>query len=173
MHLKTVRRKFDSYGGEIIFTPGDIVYCPPRLELAPPKISSDKLLTLMRSEGITFDDLRKALSLFQGTKVHVLGDTIVDSYTYCTMIGSGTKTPTFSVKYENCVNFSGGAAVVAKHLRQAGADVRFSTVLGNDDLKDFVLKDLEAAGLKCDVIIDKTRPTHQKNAFMSGGYPLL
>jgi rfaE bifunctional protein kinase chain/domain len=164
----------ESYGGEIIFTPGDIVYSSSSvIELAPPKISSDKLLTLMKEEGVQFDDLRRALETIAGSKVHVIGDTIVDSYTYCTMIGSGTKTPTASVKYEHQVDYVGGAAVVAKHLRKAGANVTFSTVLGDDALKDFVLKDLEAQGIECHPLIDKTRPTTQKNAFIAGGYRLL
>lgn len=164
----------ESYGGEIIFTPGDIVYSSSALiELDPPELATDKLLILMKSEGVSFSDIRDTLDKMQGIKIHVVGDTIVDSYTYCTMIGGGTKTPTFSVKYENQIDYAGGAAVVAKHLRKAGANVRFSTVLGNDELKDFVLKDLDEAGVKCTPIIDKTRPTTQKNAFIAAGYRLL
>ena len=163
-----------SYGGEVIFTPGDVVYSSSAMiEMAPPKISSDKLLTLMNSEGITFDDLRNTLKSFGNIKVHVVGDTIVDSYTHCTMVGSGTKTPTFSVKHENQTDFSGGAAVVSKHMRKAGAQVQFSTVLGNDALKDFVLNDLKETGIECIPLIDKTRPTTQKNAFIANGYHLL
>jgi rfaE bifunctional protein nucleotidyltransferase chain/domain len=42
-----------SYGGEIIFTPGDIVYSSSRLlEMAPPTLKFEKLLTLMDREGI-------------------------------------------------------------------------------------------------------------------------
>ena len=78
----------------------------------------------------------------EGKKVHVVGDTIVDSLTYTTMIGGMTKTPTLSVRFDNRVDFIGGAAVVAKHLRAAGAEVTFSTVLGDDPLKDFVLQGL-------------------------------
>jgi len=176
VHPKTKQEieVLDSYGGEIIFTPGDVVYSSSAMiELAPPKISPDKVLTLMNSENVTFDDLRETLGKFQGVSAHILGDTIVDSYSYCTMIGSGTKTPTFSVKYENQRDYSGGAAVVAKHLRKAGASVKFTTVLGDDALKDYVLKDLEEAGIECDAIIDRTRPTTQKNAFIAGGYRLL
>src|SRR5213075_2311640 len=95
------------------------------------------------------------------------------SYTYCSLVGGTAKTPTFSVKYEREVNFPGGAAVVAKHLRSAGAEVVFSTVLGDDALKDFVLEDLEASGIKCRAIIDPTRPTTQKNAFITNGYRML
>ncbi len=44
-----------SYGGKMIFTPGDIVYSSTKLiDLAPPSIKVEKLLTLMESEGVTF-----------------------------------------------------------------------------------------------------------------------
>jgi rfaE bifunctional protein kinase chain/domain/rfaE bifunctional protein nucleotidyltransferase chain/domain len=164
----------ESYGGEIIFTPGDIVYSSSALiELAPPSISVEKLMVLMEAEGVTFKDLRDALAMLNGQLVHVVGDTIVDSYTYCSMIGGMTKTPTMSVRYEKKVDFSGGAAVVAKHLRAAGADVTFSTVLGNDALKTFVLEDLETHGVHCLPIIDETRPTTNKNAIVAETYRLL
>ena len=91
----------ESYGGEIIFTPGDIVYSSSALiELAPPSISVEKLMALMEAENVTFDDLRKTLGKLNGLRAHVVGDTIVDSYTYCSMIGGMTKTPTMSVRFE-------------------------------------------------------------------------
>src|SRR5205814_3337361 len=115
----------------------------------PPNRAMEKLLALLHSEGLEFDDLKTALAKLKGVKVHVIGDTIVDSYTYCTLIGGTAKTPTFSVKFERQVDYPGGAAVVAKHLRKAGAEVVFSTVMGNDTLKDFVLADLKAMGIQC------------------------
>lgn len=164
----------ESYGGEVIFTPGDIVYSSSALlELAPPSISVEKLMVLMEAEGVTFKDLRDALRKLKGLRAHVIGDTIVDSYTYCSMIGGMTKTPTMSVRFERKVDYSGGASVVAKHLRAAGADVTFSTVLGNDALKNFVLDDLQTHGVHCLPIIDETRPTTNKNAIVAETYRLL
>ncbi|NQW23739.1 MAG: adenylyltransferase/cytidyltransferase family protein [SAR202 cluster bacterium] len=164
----------ESYGGEIIFTPGDIVYSSSALiNLAPPKIANEKLLTLMEAEGIEFSDLYAALDMFKYIKVHVVGDTIVDSYTHCSMIGGVTKTPTMSVLFQNKIDYTGGAAIVSKHLKAAGADATFSTVLGNDTLKDFVLDDLNKAGVKVHAIVDNTRPTTNKNAIISEGHRLL
>ncbi len=163
-----------SFGGEVIFTPGDIVYSSSRLiDLAPPGIKIEKLLTYMDAEGLSFDSLRSALASFAKFKVHVVGDTIVDSYTHAAMIGGQTKTPTMSVLYERRDDYIGGAAVVAEHLRAAGAEVTFSTVLGNDTFKQFVLDGLEKSGVKCNAIIDSTRPTTNKNAIVTGGYRLL
>ena len=164
----------ESYGGEMIFTPGDIVYSSSALiELAPPSIAVEKVMTLMEAENVTFKDLRDAVGKMKGIHTHVVGDTIVDSYTYCSMIGGMTKTPTMSVRFEKKVDYTGGAAVVAKHLRAAGADVTFSTVLGNDDYRKFILDDLNTCGVHCQPIIDETRPTTNKNAIVAEGYRLL
>ncbi len=164
----------ESYGGEIIFTPGDIVYSSSALlELAPPNIAVEKLMLLMQGEGVTFKDLRDAMTALKGISAHVVGDTIVDSHTYTSMIGGMTKTPTISVRFERKTDFVGGAGVVAKHLRAAGAEVTFSTILGNDAYKSFVLDDLASVGVHCMPIIDETRPTTNKNAIVAEGYRLL
>ncbi len=163
-----------SFGGKMIFTPGDIVYSSTKLiDLAPPSIKVEKLLTLMESEGITFQNLRETLMNLKDKTVHVVGDTIVDSYTQTAMIGGQTKTPTMSVLYEGKTDYIGGAGIVAKHLRAAGARVIFSTVLGDDALKDFVVDGLKEANVDCRPIIDSTRPTTNKNAIVAEGYRLL
>ena len=167
-------RVVESYGGEVIFTPGDIVFSSSALlNLAQPDIRDEKLITLMNAEGITFDSLRAAITSMAGKRVHVVGDTIVDSRTHTSLIGGQTKTPTFSVRYEGRSDYVGGAGIVAKHLSAAGADVTFSTVLGDDEIKEMVLADLASAGIACLPIIDSARPTTIKNVFVAGGYHLL
>jgi cytidyltransferase-like protein len=163
-----------TYGGEMIFTPGDIVYSSSRLiDLAPPELRYDKLLTLMEREGITFQKLRATLAGMSSKRVHVVGDTIVDSLTRCAMIGGQTKTPTMSVLYEQRTDYVGGAGIVAAHLRAAGANVVFSTVLGEDALKDYALSELEKLGVDVRPVIDPTRPTTNKNAIVVDNYRLL
>jgi cytidyltransferase-like protein len=163
-----------AYGGEIIFTPGDIVYSSSNLiDLAPPAIKLEKLQILMERNGITFDKLRRALDAMEGHQVHVVGDTIVDSYTHCGMVGGNTKTPTMSVLFERKVDYVGGAGIVAKHLAAAGGRVTFSTVLGEDSYRDFVIDDLKGADIEVNAVIDRSRPTVNKNAIVVGGYRLL
>ena len=74
---------------------------------------------------------------------------------------------------EGVDNYVGGAGIVAKHLRAAGAEVIFSTVLGKDTLGDFVLSDLERFGIKVNAVRDESRPTTNKNVFIASGYRLL
>jgi rfaE bifunctional protein kinase chain/domain/rfaE bifunctional protein nucleotidyltransferase chain/domain len=176
LHPRTAEEKdaVEAYGGEIIFTPGDIVYSSSVIiESEPPQIATEKLMALLEAEGLGFDDLRNTIDKLRGIRVHVVGDTIIDSYTHTTLIGGMTKTPTMSVRFEDRADFVGGAGIVAKHLQSAGADVVFSTVLGNDSLAEFALNNLKKAGVNCEPIIDQTRPTTHKNAIVAGGYNLL
>jgi rfaE bifunctional protein kinase chain/domain len=176
LQVKTAEEQeiVESYGGEILFTPGDIVYSSSELiKVAPPELKIDKLLILMGQNGISFADLHRSLDAVKGVRVHVVGDTIVDSLTYGTVLGGQSKTPTQSVLFERREDFVGGAAIVAMHLRAAGAAVTLSTVLGNDSLKDFVLERLKERGIDTQAIVDPTRPTTNKNAIVAGGYRLL
>jgi len=176
MHPKTSEeaKVLGEYGGESIFTPGDFVYSSTNLiQMAPPAIKVEKLITLMDREKVSFDDLRESLGRFAGKRVHVVGDTIVDSYTQTAMIGGGSKTPTLSLLYEDRKDYVGGAAIVAAHLRSAGAEVVFSTVLGDDPLNPFVQEQLKTWGVASKALTSNARPTTNKNAIVCGGYRLV
>ena len=158
----------------MIFSPGDFVLSSSRLiRNAPPDIRYERLLSVMERADITFDNLRETLKSINGTSVCVLGDTIIDSYTRCSMIGGQTKTPTISVLFESLEHFVGGAGIVAKHLAAAGGRVKFLTMLGSDELGRFAAKDLTDAGVDVVPVIDETRPTTDKNAILVDQYRLL
>jgi bifunctional ADP-heptose synthase (sugar kinase/adenylyltransferase) len=163
-----------SYGGDIVFTPGDVVYSSSKLiNLKAPELKLEKLQLVMERNGTTFNDLHRTLEALASKRVHVVGDTIVDSYTQCAMIGGQTKTPTMSVLFESRTDYVGGAGIVAKHCRATGAEVVFSTVLGEDAFKTLVINDLQSAGIEVKATIDRGRPTVNKNAVVVGGYRLL
>ncbi len=162
------------YGGEMIFTPGDIVYSSTKLlSLAEPKIDNYKILDLMQRHKISFNSLEDVLKKFKKIKVHVVGDTIIDTHTKTTLIGGYLKTPTPSVLFNDVQDYTGGAAIVAKHLKKAGADVSFTTILGEDKLKNFVIDEMKKAKIKLNCIIDKTRPTTNKNTIIANNYNML
>jgi bifunctional ADP-heptose synthase (sugar kinase/adenylyltransferase) len=62
---------------------------------------------------------------------------------------------------------------VARHMKTAGADVTFTTVLGNDEMRQFVMDDLEKAGVRVNAYVDPTRPTTHKERFIADGYKML
>jgi rfaE bifunctional protein kinase chain/domain len=164
----------EGYGGMVIYTPGDVVYSSSKfLNLSLPQLQIEKLLWLMTENNISFSSLRDIVVNLKDFHVHVVGDTIVDSYTRTSFIGGQTKTPTFSVLYQGQDDYVGGAGIVAQHLRAAGAKVTFSTVLGEDKLGNFVIDCLKKSDIDQEVLIDPTRPTINKKAIIAEGYRLL
>ena len=95
----------------------------------------------MNRNDINFSKLKETIGKLKSLSVHVIGDTIVDSYTRTNLIGGNTKTPTTSVLYQERNDYIGGAGIVAQHLKAAGAKVFFTSFLGDDDLKTFYQRD--------------------------------
>jgi len=162
------------YGGKTIFTPGDLVLSSSNLiEQQAPDLMLEKVISIMQTYKFDFSDITKVIDKFSDIKVHVVGDTIVDTYTETAMIGGQTKTPTISVRHLDAKSYVGGAGIVALHLISAGAKVTFTTLLGKDYLAQMVESELKSAGVIIHKISENDRPTTQKNVIICNGYRLL
>ena len=79
----------ESYGGNMLFTPGDIIYSSSTLiKIAEPKLEIEKLISLMEMNNFSFKDLKITIKNLKNHSVHVIGDTIVDSYTRTSLLGT-------------------------------------------------------------------------------------
>ena len=138
------KKAVGKYGGKIIFSPGDVIFSSTYLkDTNSVKLPLDRMKDIMNSENFNLKTLDNTIEKFKKIKVHVIGDTIIDAYNDCILLGQTNKTPTFSIKKTNTNLFVGGAAVVAKHLKSLGADVTFTTVLGNDQRAKYAIRDLK------------------------------
>ena len=174
--IETEKEKkiINSYGGKFLFTPGDIVYSSSKfLNLHLPNISKQKLKNLISEENIHLKNIIKDFEKFKDIKVHVVGDIIIDTLLKTELIGGQTKTPTLSVLKKEEIDFVGGAGVVAKHLASAGAKVTISSIVGDDQLGNFALKDLKKNKIKCNLIVDKNRPTTNKKSIICENHRML
>ena len=141
-----------SYGGKMFFSPGDYVYSSSKfLQNSLPRLSLEKLHVLIQNNKLDFDKIKNNFDNFKKINVHIIGDTIIDTYTRTNFIGGQTKTPTFSLLKQKEDNFIGGAAIVAQHLKEAGAKVTFTTVMGNDELQKFAVKNLKKHKIKLNI----------------------
>jgi rfaE bifunctional protein kinase chain/domain len=162
------------FGGKLLFSPADTVYSSTALQrLNKPNIGKEKLISLMDSENINFEDIYKTIDSFKDLKIHVIGDIIVDKYNFCSIVGATTKTPTFSIKKMSSTTYIGGAGIVARHLKTLGADVTLTSVLGDDKLGKFVKKEMKSWGIKSNFFLDNTRCTTLKERYWSDNYKLI
>ena len=163
-----------SYGGKFLFTPGDYVLSSSKIiDSDKPDLSLTKLKSLMEGEKIGFEEVLKTVDKFNKCDVLVVGDTIIDTYVETSIIGNNAKTPTFSTKYINEKRYIGGAAIVACHLKAAGAKVKFCSVLGDDHDASYVKKELKKYKITDLTFKDSSRPTTDKRYYISDNYRLL
>ena len=173
---KTIEEKnvLKSYGGQFLFTPGDYIMSSSSIiQNENPDLSLIKLKSLLEGEKTSFKKIFETLQNFEGVEVLVVGDTIIDTYVSTSLLGSNAKTPTFSTKFLSEKKYIGGAAIVAQHLKAAGAKVKFCSVLGKDSLSKFVKSEIRKSGIKDFTLIDNQRPTTEKKYYIADSYRLL
>ena len=159
---------------QMIFTPGDVVYSSTAiLRNTQPQLKFEKLKDLIVKNKTSLNNFFNLLDKIKNIKIHVIGDTIVDTFTYGTNIGGQTKTPTLSIRYLSEKSFVGGAAVVARHLKKAGAKVTFTSVIGRDSLGDFVKNQLKKDKINFRPIYEGHRITTNKNLIISSNHKLI
>ncbi len=164
------------YGGRLIFSSGELRFTSLSLleRDADVDISNvRKPLEYPKRHGFEISGLKRLLGKLSGMRVAVIGDLIVDEYVTCDAVGMSQEDPTIVVTPLMTRTFVGGAGAVAAHAHGLGADVRFFTLVGNDEAARFARDTLEQHGVNCHSFIDDTRPTTRKQRFRALNKTLL
>lgn len=83
--------------------------------------------------------LQKMMEGLKGTKVLVIGDSIIDHYVFTKVKGRAIKDPILSTEFENEEEYAGGAIIVANHAASFVKEVKLVTLVGDRDQKiDFI-----------------------------------
>ena len=166
-----------SYGGKLVFGSGDIRFSS--LDLLKKEFSQFELSTIEkpldypRRHNFNFNDLTALINKFSSLNVLVIGDTIVDEYVMCDPLGMSQEDPTIVVTPISSNKFLGGAGIVAAHARGLGAHVSFYSILGDDQLSNFVEEKMQEYRIDAHLYTDKTRETTHKQRFRANGKTLL
>ena len=118
--------------------------------------------------------VRSLLRAMVGRHVLVVGDAMLDCYTYGTTARISPEAPVQIVQVEREESMLGGAANVAKCLAALGARVTLACITGDDPQAAQLIA--EAQGLRIDtslVVKDPSRPTTVKTRIISGRQHLL
>jgi len=167
----------DAYGGKLLFGSGEVRFSS--LDLLQREYFEANLSTIRkptefaRRHGFSIAGLKQHLSRFNGMRVIVVGDLIVDEYINCEAIGMSQEDPTIVVTPLESKRFIGGAGIVAAHARGLGADVSYFALAGQDETAEFARRTLDRHGVRSTIITDDSRPTTLKQRFRADGKTLL
>jgi len=97
------------------------------------------------SERVNPDSLREMVESFRGLRVLVLGDTIIDQYSYLRVQGLTSKNRMISGRFLRQDTHLGGALAVVRHVKEFCDNVRFVSLLGVEPWVDELLVGVVAA----------------------------
>lgn len=141
------RAAVETLGGCVLFSSGEIVFSSTslldRIVENGEIDSKERLSYWLHRLGIDTRHLHDAISGFRGRRVMVVGDAIVDRYTFCDAHAVAGEAPVLSVRPIEEKQFIGGAAVIAGHLRSQGAKVHLITAMGDDAESEWLEAELQ------------------------------
>lgn len=113
------------------------------------------------------DNLLDAVASMRRQHILVLGDLILDRYTWGSAERVSPEAPTVVLRVDHVEVRLGGAAAVAGLLRGLGATVTLAGVVGGDGSGILLQKLLDDAGIDSHlVLVDASRPTTVKDRFL-------
>ena len=165
-----------SYGGKLLFSSGEIGFSSMDLlkqEFFTSNYKVNHNSSFINRHKFQLQDLKDIVEKFSNLNVLVIGDTIVDEYITCEALGMSQEDPTIVVSPLAKNKFIGGAAIVASHAATLGAKVKFFSVVGDDENKEYVENGLQELGINTFLYADTTRPTTLKQRFRASSKTLL
>lgn len=171
--LKTLRE----YGGRIVFGASELPLSS--LAILKKNLSADELsaqilpVNFLKQHDIRIHEAEKVISAFEGLRVCVIGDYILDEYITCEALGMSQEDASLVVTPLDHRKFIGGSGIVAAHAASLGAHSTLITVMGHDDEAKFSIERLKEYGVNACVTFDESRPTTVKKRFRAEGKTLL
>jgi rfaE bifunctional protein kinase chain/domain len=123
----------------------------------------------MQRNEISTRDLIRVIEEFTSVNVLVMGDLIVDEYINCRAIGMSAEEPVIVTSPISASKFIGGAGIVSRHSRALGANAKFITIKGDDELGEWASSSLSQEDVEVIAILDQSRPTTLKQRFKVDG----
>ncbi len=167
----------ESYGGQLLFSSGDVKFSSldllqQELEISPTKdfVSTNGYL---KRHNSSLKDLCSVLDSYKSLEVVVVGDLIVDEYITCDALGMSQEDPTLVVTPLKTDRFVGGAAIVAAHARGLGAKVSYFGVCGDDEIAEYTRNKMTEYDVDAFLLEDASRPTSLKQRYRASNKTLL
>lgn len=134
----------EKYGGEVAYTEGQVFSSTNLINNALPSLSEEvKLYMKQFCKSYSLDDFKDLVNEIYNLKVLVVGDAIIDKYTYCNVQGLMSKDMGYSARYKQEEMHLGGSMAVARHISAFTDNVTLASVIGNEpEVHSHILNEL-------------------------------
>ncbi len=119
------------FGGKMIFT-NEVTFSSSNILNKVSDILSEKQKKVIKriKEKNNKKSIINNLKDFQKLKILVIGETIIDQYSFCDPLNKSGKDPMLVLKHNKTEEYLGGAIAIAKHLENFSKKITLLTMLG-------------------------------------------
>ena len=157
-------RKFN---GKIKYSKDDVFSSSQLINKHFPISQSDqKLFGQKISKKFPLEFIISSIEKFKSLKVLLVGETILDQYVFCEVLGKSGKEPNLVISDKLTENYLGGAGAIANHLSSFCKTIEFITYVGEKKQSfNFIKKNLKE-NIKFDPLLKKNSPTIIKKRYL-------
>ena len=124
----------EEHGGCIKFTSGQVFSSTKLINTALSGLPEDVRLYVERFKTkYSMYDIKEYAHRAENLKILVVGDIIIDKYTYCKVQGMMSKDMGYSARLRGMEEHFGGAAAIARHLSGFTENVTLMSIIGSEE----------------------------------------
>jgi len=173
--FRAERECVERHGGRVVFSSGDVVFSSTALVAAMERSADPlhaRLRQLLATHGLDATALNRLIDSFAGTRICVVGESLIDTYVLCDAPEVAGESPVMSLRPIQHTSFDGGAAIIARHLVAMGADPILVTGLPRTPAAESLRARLAVEGI--DVrLIETEGPMLEKQRFLVGSQKVM
>lgn len=158
----------ESHGGRIGYTTGQVFSSTKLINTAMSGLSEEvRAYMLNFKTRYNIAKIREYAEKASKLKVLVVGDVIIDKYSYCNVQGMMSKDMGYSARLSYTEEYLGGAVAVARHLSTFADTVTLMSVVGKEEkIQNLFLNKLTDC-VQLDMVYSSWRPTIIKHRYLT------
>lgn len=158
----------EKYGGKICFTTGQTYSSTKLINTAMAGLTDEiKDYVIDFKTRYSIKEIKKYADEIDKLKILVIGDIIIDKYTYCDIQGLMTKDVGYSARVCSSEEYMGGAAAIAGHLSSFSPNVTLMSIIGYEKDKMKRFNDALLDKMELCLLCSKEFPTIVKHRYLS------
>ncbi len=158
----------EKHGGRIGFTTGQVFSSTKLINTAMSGLS-EEVIRYMEDfkERHDMQEIREYAERAGRLKVLVVGDVIIDRYTYCSVQGMMSKDTGYSARLNSSEEYLGGALAVARHLATFTEHVTVMSIIGDEKNMRLGIFDALADKMQLNLEYSHVFPTIVKHRYLT------
>ena len=165
--IKNEISSIKSVGGKIHYTHGETFSSSKIInQFGKIQTTSQKNFIKKIKKIYSFNEIKAFIDTFKKIKTLVIGETIIDQYTFCDALGKSGKEPVLVLKDLKTEEYLGGAAAISRHISTFCEKVTLLTMIGQKEEYLKFIKNKLNKNINLKYINKKDSPTIVKKRFL-------